>query len=200
MLYSEFQTGVRSALEEPNENVWKDTRLLSLTNEGALDLSRRVSGLPATPYTANTAADMASYDLPDHTLAIPWSMPGLFLLSTLGCAAAFVVLPTARRALVVAWVAVLPMSVALFAAIATAQRYTGDWIPFLVCAAALGLAALETAPPRLRLALRTLLFACTLAAVLLTFALTLHYQRETVWGVAEEVRQSYQNFRTRLTP
>jgi hypothetical protein len=142
----------------------------------------------------------AKIDLPDHTLAIPWSMPGLFLLSTLGCAAAFVVLPTARRALVVAWVAVLPMSVALFAAIATAQRYTGDWIPFLVCAAALGLAALETAPPRLRLALRTLLFACTLAAVLLTFALTLHYQRETVWGVAEEVRQSYQNFRTRLTP
>jgi hypothetical protein len=142
----------------------------------------------------------AKLDLPDHTLAIPWSMPGLFLLSTLGCAAAFFVLPATRRAILVTWAAVVPMSVALFAAIATAQRYTGDWIPFLVCAAALGLATLETAPPRLRLALRSLLATCTLAAIFLTFALTLHYQRETVWGVPEDVRQSYQNFRTHLTP
>ncbi len=142
----------------------------------------------------------AKLDLPDHTLAIPWSMPGLFLLSTLGCAAAFFVLPATRRAILVTWAAVVPMSVALFAAIATAQRYTGDWIPFLVCAAALGLATLETAPPRLRLALRSLLATCTLAAIFLTFALTLRYQRETVWGVPEDVRQSYQNFRTHLTP
>jgi len=127
-------------------------------------------------------------------------MPGLFLLSTLGCAAAFFAHPAARGAIVVTWAAVLPMSVALCAAIATAQRYTGDWIPFLVGAAALGLAALETASLRLRLALRALLFGCTLAALLLTFALTLHYQRETVWGVPEEFRQSYQNLRTRLTP
>jgi hypothetical protein len=142
----------------------------------------------------------AKLDLPDHTLAIPWSMPGLFFLSTLGCAAAFFTHPAARGAIVVTWAAVLPMSVALCAAIATAQRYTGDWIPFLVGAAALGLAALETASPRLRLVLRALLFGCTLAAILLTFALTLHYQRETVWGVPEEFRQSYQNLRTRLTP
>ena len=142
----------------------------------------------------------AKLDLPDHTLAIPWSMPGLFFLSTLGCAAAFFCHPAARCAILVTWAAVLPMSVALFAAIATAQRYTGDWIPFLVGAAAIGLAALETASPRLRLALRALLFGCTLAAILLTFALTLHYQRETVWGVPEEFRQSYQKLRTRLTP
>ena len=87
------------------------------------------------------------------------------------------------------------MSVALCAAIATAQRYTGDWIPFLVGAAALGLAALETASLRLRLALRALLFGCTLAALLLTFALTLHYQGEGVWGVPKDVTDHYQTLR-----
>lgn len=141
----------------------------------------------------------AKLDLPDHTLAIPFAMPGLFLLTALGVASAFA-RAGPRTFLLLTCAAVLPMSLALFAAVATAQRYTADWLPFLTCAAALGLASLTTLPARLRLALSALVAVFTTVAVLLTFALTLHYQRETVWGVPEEIRQSYQQLRPRLTP
>ncbi len=141
----------------------------------------------------------AKLDLPDHTLAIPFAMPGLFSLTLLAILGAFV-RPLARTPLLITGAAVIPMSLALFAAIATAQRYTADWLPFLTCAAALGLASLDTSTSGLRLALHALLSLVTLAAVLLTFALTLHYQRETVWGVPEDIRQSYQTLRPRLTP
>ena len=141
----------------------------------------------------------AKLDLPDHTLAVPFAMPGLFVLATLGCAAALA-FPASRSAILITWAAVVPMGVALFAAIATAQRYTGDFVPFLICASAFGLAAVDRSPGRWRLVLRGVLTVLTLAAIALTFALTLHYQRETVWGVPEEFRQSYQTFRARLTP
>lgn len=141
----------------------------------------------------------AKLDLPDHTLAIPFAMPGLFFLTLLAIVAAFV-RPLTRPPLLITCAAVIPMSLALFAAIATAQRYTADWLPFLTCAAAFGLASLDTSTAGLRFALHALLSLFTLAAVLLTFGLTLHYQRETVWGVPEEIRQSYQTLRPRLTP
>ncbi len=141
----------------------------------------------------------AKLDLPDHTLAIPFAMPGLFSLTLLAILAALV-RPAARSPLLITCAAVIPMSLALFAAIATAQRYTADWLPFLTCAAVFALASLDTFTSRLRLALHFLLAVFTLAAVLLTFAFTLHYQRETVWGVPEEIRQSYQDLRPRLTP
>eukprot|EP01041_Mallomonas_annulata_P037266 gene37266-60526_t len=59
----------------------------------------------------------------------------------------------------------------MFTAIAMAERYTGDWIPFLVCAAAFGLATPVWTRPA-----ATLLALATLWACLLTFAMTLHYQ------------------------
>ena len=140
----------------------------------------------------------AKLDLPDHTLAIPVAMPGLFFLAVL--AAAALARASLRAPLLLTGAAVLPMSLALFAAVATAQRYTADWLPFLTCAAALGLASLAPLTAWLRRALSALLAVFTTVAVLLTFALTLHYQRETVWGVPEAIRQSYQQLRPRLTP
>ena len=140
----------------------------------------------------------AKLDLPDHTLAIPFAMPGLFFLTVL--AAAAFARAALRAPLLLTGAAVLPMSLALFAAVATAQRYTADWLPFLTCAAAIGLASLAPLTAWLRRALSALVVVFTTVAVLLTFALTLHYQRETVWGVPEEIRQSYQQLRPRLTP
>ncbi|MES2693160.1 MAG: hypothetical protein V4773_06780 [Verrucomicrobiota bacterium] len=134
-------------------------------------------------------------DLPDHTLAMPYAMPSLFALATLGCLAAIIFLPGTRAGVLVLWVAVMPMSLALFAAIATAQRYTGDWVPFLVAAAAFGLAAVESAPPRWRFALRVALVLLALAGFAVEAALTLHYQGEILWGVPEEVQQRYQHLR-----
>lgn len=142
--------------------------------------------------------ERAKIDLPDHTNALPWAMPALVLLATVGCAAAFARFPAARTVIVITWAAVVPMSLALFTAIATAQRYTGDFVPFLICAAALGLAAVESAAPRWRQISRSALAVLTAAAILQTSALTLHYQREVVWGVPEDIRQNYQLLRQRI--
>jgi hypothetical protein len=120
-------------------------------------------------------------------------MTGLFVLATVACAWVCKKNPAARAPVVTLWVAVVPLSVAMFAAIATAERYTGDWIPFLVCAGAFGLAA--PAWPRLATAL---LFAATLWACLLTFAMTLHYQGAIVWGVPPEVKPNYEHLRARI--
>ncbi len=137
----------------------------------------------------------AKIDLPDHTLAVPYSMPGLFALATAGCLLAFAVVPALRAPITVTWLASIPMSVALFAAVATAQRYTGDFCPPLITAAALGLAgisALRTVPRVVALVSAVL---ATAAAVAMTWALTLHYQGDTLWGVPEETRANYRELR-----
>jgi len=140
----------------------------------------------------------AKIDLPDRTLALPYAMPSLFGLATLGCLAALLRAPRLRWPITALWAAVLPMTLALFAAVATAQRYTGDFCPFLIAAGTFGLSALEGGNQRLRRVARGALSLATLAAIAVTFPLTLHYQRETVWGVPEESRQAYQQFRHRV--
>jgi hypothetical protein len=87
------------------------------------------------------------------------------------------------------------MTLALLAAVATAQRYTGDFVPVLVTAAVFGLAAVECAAARVRFLLRTLVLALTLAAIGANAAMTLHYQGEVLWGVPEEIRQNFQRLR-----
>src|SRR5213078_464390 len=96
------------------------------------------------------------------------------------------------------WLAVVPMAVALFAAVATAQRYTGDFCPFLICAGAFGLAAIDGLPRAPRIALQGIAAIATVGAVFVTGAITLHYQGETLWGVPEETRVNYQQFRQRV--
>lgn len=137
----------------------------------------------------------ARIDLPDHTVALPYSMPGLVFLATAGGIAAFVIARGLREALLVLWVGAVPMSLALLAAIATAQRYTGDFCPHLIAAAAGGLAGLELLAPRRRRLARAAAVVFTGAAVAVTFALTVHYQGETLWGVPEEARQNYRVLR-----
>ena len=137
----------------------------------------------------------AKIDLPDHTLAMPYSMPSLFGLATLGCLGAAVTRPGLRGAITITWLAALPVSLALLAAVATAQRYTGDFVPFLITAGGFGLAAVEGAAPRVRVLLRGVVLVLTLAAVAVNAALTLHYQGEILWGVPEEIRQNYQRMR-----
>ncbi len=137
----------------------------------------------------------AKIDLPDHTLAVPYAMPSLFALATLGSLLAALTRPATRAGLAVLWAAVLPMTLALFAAIATAQRYTGDFCPFLICAAVFGLAAVEEIATRWRTVARSLTAFFTAASVAITLAITLQYQGAYLWGVPEEARVRYQNIR-----
>ena len=90
------------------------------------------------------------------------------------------------------------MALALFAAVATAQRYTGDFCPFLIGAAAFGLAALETASARAGAILRSCVVLLTLSAIAVTTALTVHYQRDYLWGISESAQIEYQHFRARV--
>jgi hypothetical protein len=83
----------------------------------------------------------------------------------------------------------------MFAAVATAQRYTGDFVPFLILAATFGLAALEGVSRRRRILCRAVLVALTLTAMAANTAMTLYYQGDILWGVPEETRQNFQRLR-----
>jgi hypothetical protein len=159
---------------------------------------RLESGFPWIYLGSNTPGHYfpaAKIDLPDHTLAMPYSMTGLFLLATAGCLLAFATVPVLRIPVAVTWLASIPMSLALFAAVATAQRYTGDFCPLLITAAALGLAGVCSLRRAARAIALLLAGLATAAAVAVTWALTLHYQGDTLWGVPEETRAHYRELR-----
>lgn len=145
------------------------------------------------PHLPPAAFPSAKMDLPDRTAALPFGMTGLFLLATAACAWACKKNPAVRAPILILWAASVPLSLAMFAAIATSERYTGDWVPWLIAAAAFGLAACTWS----RLA-AAVLAAATLWACVLTFAMTLHYQGAMVWGVPESVTQNYRQLRARV--
>ena len=149
-------------------------------------------GHPPTNYP-NARIDQA-----EPLLGLPFAMPGLFWLATAGLIGAFIWRRPLRPALLALGIAVLPMAAALFAAFATSQRYTADFCPFLVCGASCGLLLIESLPRLWRNLSRGLASALTGAAILITLALTLHYQGEAVWDVPEHVSQSYHALRARM--
>ena len=77
----------------------------------------------------------ARIDLAEPMLGLPFSMPGLFWPALGGLVGAFFRYRTERRALLTLGLAAVPMSLAMFTAVATSQRYTADFCPFLVCGA-----------------------------------------------------------------
>ncbi len=133
----------------------------------------------------------------DPTVPLTFAMPALCLLA-LGAGAWAATRPTAARGPVgVAWAALAPMTLVLFAAIGSTHRYTADFCPFLLCAAAFGLAGLELAAPSWRAAGRILLVALTLWACLLNPAIALHTQGESDW-VPRPANEAYQALRQRV--
>ena len=135
----------------------------------------------------------AKLDLPDRTLAFPVGTTGLFVLSTLGCAWLVWRYTTARLPILILWASLVPLTVAMCAAIATAERYTGDFVPFFICAGAFGLVALQRRP-----AFVALFAAATLWSCALTSAAALHYQGKLVWGVEDDVPARYERLRQRI--
>lgn len=130
-------------------------------------------------------------DLAENTLGLPWSMPTLTLLAALGFGVMGLRWPEATAPLAILAGGLAPMAAALLAAVAQSHRYTADFVPFLIAAAAFGLAGtdtLSTGARRLWLALTAVL---TPVAVALTFAITVHYQGEGVWGVSEDIKERY---------
>jgi hypothetical protein len=155
---------------------------------------------PTFPYFYAQGRDPLHYpgsriDLPENTLALPYSMPALTWLAACGLGLALVRWPSSRLPVGILVAGVTPMAAALLTAVAISQRYTGDFVPFLVGAAAFGLGGLASLPRRPRRLAMILTGLLTGAAILITLALTLHYQGEGVWGVPEEVKANYLSLR-----
>ncbi|PTX92603.1 hypothetical protein [Opitutus sp. ER46] len=155
------------------------------------------------PYFATHGLDSSTYpsakiDMTESMAGIPWAMPGLSALALLGLFAWSRRSGALRFEVAAIWVAVLPTAFAMFAAIAVSHRYTGDFVPFLLCAAALGMAVVDRwAGITGRLTHWILLLLCTVS-IAITAALTLSYQGEGVWGVPAETQQQYQRLRERV--
>ena len=144
-----------------------------------------------------TYAD-ARMDLEEPTLALPFAMPALFILALAGCGRAWLWAPRLRRPIAVLALAVLPMTLALFAAVVTSHRYTGDFCPVLLACAALGLAVVDAESSRWRAGFQAIITLLAIAGIAITFAISLYFQGEAVWGVPDEERQNYQYLRRRV--
>jgi hypothetical protein len=131
-------------------------------------------------------------------LGLPFSMPGLFWPAIAGVLGAFVRYPALRRPLLTLGAAAVPVSMAMFTAVATSQRYTADFCPLLICGAAYAVLAVEGLRPAWRRAALAAWSVLAAAAILVTLALTLRYQGELVWGVPERVSQDYRALGARI--
>ncbi len=137
----------------------------------------------------------ARMDLAEPTLALPYAMSALVLLALSSAAWAFARWHESRLPLTVLIAGSAPMALALFTAVAISHRYTGDFCAPLVLAAAFGAVAFDLLPTALRRLAWTLIGLLTVASVLVTLALALHYQGEGVWGVPDEFKARYQLLR-----
>lgn len=151
------------------------------------------------PYVFMTGPDQLDYpdarmDMIEGIVGLPYAMSGLFFLAVGGSVLALV---RARRlgwALAVVWGAAIPLCLALFTAVAISQRYTGDFCPLLIVAAALGLAAFEVTS--LGAFMRSAIWMLTVWSILATLALTLELQGEGLWGVPAETQAHFQRLRS----
>ncbi len=140
----------------------------------------------------------AKVDLPDYLLPIPYAMPALTLLAILGAAIAALRFRAPRLPLLVFWLAGIPPAVALFAAVAIAHRYSGDFCPLLVCSAVFGIAALDTLRGAAWRAARWLVATVTLLNVFITSALIFDYDANWAPGLPPELRARAQTIGNRI--
>lgn len=140
----------------------------------------------------------ARLDLVEPTLALPYAMPALVFLALLSFPLAFTRFLAARIPVLVIVVGALPMTLALLAAVAISQRYTGDFVPLLLLLSAFALQALPHAPARLHRPFVTATAVLATLGVLVTFAISLHYQGAMVWGIPHDVQQRYTALRKNI--
>lgn len=136
-------------------------------------------------------------DYRDPTLAIPYAMPTLVALAA--CALG---LAAWRRSALggpvrLLGLSALPFAGAMLAAVATTQRYTADFCPWLIALAACGAAALSSIRVN-RAAVAFVAVVLLVGNIATEFAITLHTQRAVVWGVPAEVQQQYRMWQQRI--
>jgi hypothetical protein len=137
----------------------------------------------------------AKMDMVENLLGMPYAMSGLFFLGIGGSVLAMVRRRGLGWVLASVWSAAVPLCMALFTAVAVSQRYTGDFCPLLVVAAAIGLAVYEERRPGA--AARTAIVMLTFWSILATLALTFDFG-DAVWGVPPEAHARYQRLRSNM--
>jgi len=130
-------------------------------------------------------------DVTEPTVAMPIAMPALFWLALSGITFCLIAGGGLREAAGVLALSVIPLTAALLAAVAVSQRYTGDFVPFLILASALGLAGLCGKAGRFRGLLAIPVFILVLLSAAITAALALNYQGCEVWGVEKQAQERY---------
>ena len=164
---------------------------------GRAPLRRR--GLTTGIAAIDRALDLTGpkMDLIDPMLGLPYAVPGLCLLALFGAGCARKSRPEIRQTTALLWASVVPFALAMFAAVATAEPlHCGLLAPFLLTAAALGLAAVEGS--RRRTAALAGWATLTLWSVFAMVALTLHYEGTEVWGVPDEAKKNYEMLSQRV--
>ncbi|MEK7996613.1 MAG: hypothetical protein AAB403_22655 [Planctomycetota bacterium] len=146
-----------------------------------------------------SAALAGRVDIAEPFAGLPGSMPGLLLLSVLGAWQIWFSRDARFRLLRLSSMGALAGGCVLFTTAAISQRYLHDFYPFLILTGVPGLYWLLGGSNRL---LRGTLWGTWLLACLfsvcanLSFAIV--YQRDTIWGVAPEVKASFRDFRARV--
>lgn len=139
----------------------------------------------------------AKIDLGEPTLAIPVAMPGLSVLAVLAILAA-----ARRRSLRPTFglllAGALPMALALFTAVVTSHRYTGDFCPFLIILAALSVAAFDAEQQWRRTILMSFATVAALSSITASTLVAIEFQGEIVWGVPPEMHQNFLLVRDRI--
>lgn len=138
----------------------------------------------------------AKLDMTEPTVAFPYAMPALFALTVIGGLWALFRAPGLRPAVILLSIGVAPMALALFMAIVTSHRYTGDFCPYLIAMAACGMAAFDAEPRRRRAALLGVTAVLTVASIVVTALLSLEFQGKMVWGTQPAAVRHYQELRT----
>ena len=172
-----------------------------LPNAGAYLFRTGLAARSTFPYLLATAPAMpappAKLDLLEPMVGIPFAMPALTVLATLGGAAAFARARNARSAIFALGLGATPMIGSMLCAIALSQRYTADFSPVLIATGCFGIAALDALPPRWRRTTGGALGVLVALNIMVMLALTLHYQGESIWGVSTKFRKNYASLRER---
>jgi hypothetical protein len=140
----------------------------------------------------------AKIDLAESTIAFPYAMAGLFSLALGGGIWALLWAEQMRRPILLLVIGVTPMALALFTAIVTSHRYTGDFCPFLIATAALGAATLDAESRRWRAAFLAGASVVGALSIVASILLAIEFQGEMVWGTQPEAVHNYQVLRARV--
>jgi hypothetical protein len=167
-------------------------------NIDAYFTGRHFSLKPTFPFFENHDPSLSvakgAFVEPGKPIAIPYMMPSLTLFAFFGI---FVVAKGSRdlrQVALLCWLAVVPMAIALFAAVAVSQRYTGDFVPFLALASAFGLCSFPARVQDSRL-FRAGCFAAVGLSIFINLLITFHYQGTRKWGVPDYVPVRYEEIR-----